>query len=241
MKRWHRYLMGVWVLWLMGCGGVLPATRPPDFQISVSESGGMLPLGERITLSAEGGTRSIWVQGQAILIEHAVDTAALDTLYASLRENQTHRIRTTEEEGVYDRGGTSLSFTADGQTYAISDSGQSFVRPTWQSAFSASVQAVNEAIAHDTDGTAVPLVIAWEGSGLQELRLDVGAAYRGVLPVSTADSQITILLAEPVPPLILNVGGDNGPTSTYTIAWPTERGVRIRWAGGTAVFDGLTP
>ena len=175
----------------------LPDARPADFEIAYSKGGGMVPYGDGLRLSAAGGTYTLFNHGIQIRVDFAVRPDDLDRFYRLLKENRFDRIE-TENQKVYDRGGTSLQVTAAGQVYNVADSGMSFVKEPWRKQFDAVASAL-EAFAHGTGrGDGVEAAFAWDESLYfkhPQISLDAGDAFLGAADDGSESKNVRLRFA----------------------------------------------
>lgn len=188
MKKW---VWCFWLLGLLGCSG-LPNTRPQDFQITVSEDGGMLPYSRNVTLSGTQSEDETFIDGFDVMILFQADQTELDMVYEAVQDNRFTQIRTREEE-VYDRGGSSIGVRLDSDYYDVADSGMSFVRASWQEEYQNVYAAALQLITPPPDASAFTLT--WDDSlsfGGWAMVLDMGPDYRGMTDTHSGTREVTI-------------------------------------------------
>lgn len=145
------------ILPLLACGlsssiqGVLPTslppTRPADFRVSVSSSGGMFPLYTQATCGPTTCEASRTDHGTTTRREGPVSDADLDALYAVVRDHRFDRITMEHHEVLYDAGGTSIVVTAGGTTWSFGASATESVSAASQPDFDAVAGAVGALVA----------------------------------------------------------------------------------------------
>ena len=107
---------------------------PKDFRITLFDGGGMTRQGERIFLSADSSYYEWYDEGADNKLYLSISEKKLEALYEIIRSRNFEDIETYREE-VYDRGGVSISVTADGETISKEDGGQTFIQKAWQDNF----------------------------------------------------------------------------------------------------------
>ncbi len=166
------------LLWLLlgltvvGCGSRLPQERPFDMQIGYSFNGGMMMVGENISISTAESSQRIFNHLATIKVHYQLSEAELDALYATFRENKIDRIKSTEEM-VYDRGGDSVSISFGEERYRASDSGINFIKDQWQDEFGRLVGAVNRAAGAESTGSTQTIFTIQLDPSLESLNLTV--------------------------------------------------------------------
>jgi len=177
MKReWIRLL--VLFLLLASCSSHLPAERPDDFSIYYSVSGGMMPYGANVSVSGDSAHSSFFAYGVTFDAAFQLSIIELDALYKVISDNQFDRIQTYEEE-VYDRGGISITVTANGETYNKADGGMSFIKNGWQAEYSNVVEAIND-LTNRAASDSTDFVIEWDESLAAlypTIHFDMGAEF----------------------------------------------------------------
>jgi hypothetical protein len=107
---------------------------PSDFAVTVTASGGMLPVSWEATYALSGCRYRLHDQshGQPIErdIKFTVPEETLRSLYRRMVEGRFDQIG-THHEVIYDRGGFQVTVTAAGRTYTVVDGGQTVVDAYW--------------------------------------------------------------------------------------------------------------
>lgn len=115
--------------------------NPKNIQIRWSEDGGMLPEYKRIYLSNDSCSYLSSKNQVDQLVEFSLPLQDLKSLYQIFYDNKFNEIKTYEEE-IYDRGGSTISLTADTQSYSISNSGMTLIDKNYISNY----QTIEEAV-----------------------------------------------------------------------------------------------
>lgn len=152
------------LLFLVACGSRMPEKRPSDFYLYYSDGGGMMPYGIELTVDDQTATQEIFNEGVTVQITYQLTADEADTLYQTLVENRLDRIQTYDEEEVYDRGGTSVSVTADGEAFQVSDAGLTFVRDSWQAEYGGVLDGIAQVMERPFGTVATQLLIVWDDS-----------------------------------------------------------------------------
>lgn len=152
------------LLLLVACGSRMPEKRPSDFYLHYSDGGGMMPYGVGLTVDGQTATQEIFNEGVTVQITYQLTADEADTLYQTLVENRLDRIQTYDEEEVYDRGGTSVSVTADGETFQVSDTGLTFVKNSWQAEYGGVLDGIAQVMERTYGTVATQFVITWDDS-----------------------------------------------------------------------------
>lgn len=161
MKRSWLFILIVALL-LTSCASRLPAQRPEDFFVNYSLSAGMLPYGSNVSVAGEVAHTSFFAYGVSFDVAFQPTAAELDSLYQVVVDNKFDRIQTYEEE-IYDRGGSSLTVTANGETFNKADGGMSYIRGNWQNAYN-NVEAAVKDLTIRNAPTSTKFVIEWDES-----------------------------------------------------------------------------
>jgi hypothetical protein len=219
----------------------LPDARPADFEIAYNRGGGMVPYGEGLRLSASGGTYSLFNHGIQLEIAFAVKPDDLDRLYRLVKENRFDAIQ-TEQQKVYDRGGTSLQVTAAGRVYNVADSGMSFVKEPWRKQFAAVADAL-EAFARGTGREGgVEAAIVWDESLYfkhPRVAVDAGDAFLGANDDSPSSQSVRLrLAARRAYTVTIELDGASGGEpvkQTVSLDLTKAKTLRMRFADGKVV------
>lgn len=150
------------LFWLTACTSQLPAGRPSDFAVNYGISGGMMPYGSSLYIDNSHVTTTTFNQGVTIGATFTPSASELDALYQTILDSQFDRIQTYEEQ-VYDRGGSSISVTVNGETYNKADGGMSYIQANWQTAYNDVEQAIN-ALVNRNAPEVVGFIIEWDAS-----------------------------------------------------------------------------
>ncbi len=102
-------------------------TVPADFSVRYDVSGGMLPTGSTLTVTTTGALYEEYgAEGFHDEKYFALNSSKIEALYQALQTNKFSTIK-TRKEMVYDRGGDSITYTANGTTITKSSGGTSFI------------------------------------------------------------------------------------------------------------------
>jgi len=239
---WVWLLLGVMVV---GCGSRLPQKRPSDVQIGYSYDGGMMMYGEGISISEAGASQRIRNHLVEIEVQYQLSEAELDALYASFHDNKVDQITATIEEGLYDRGGDSVSISFGEEWYGARDNGASFIKSRWQDEFGRLVVAVNEATVESKNGETAVFDIqidpSAQTSGLT-VQLQMGDAFRGLISdLSTPELfQIRTDAGNGRFPISI-LDNQSEEIGTYMIDLTNSKGVLIQSSDGEIVLTPLQP
>src|SRR5690606_2227506 len=128
------------------------------FSLRYSSDGGMLPVGERLTLTAGTSTYEYYDRGNTTRVEFELTEQELNDLYQWLRENRFDRIEVRTEQ-VYDRGGESISINFGTNHYSVSNAGISFVEEDWREEWGNVLGAVTDLMQRKLDEQRVTYTI----------------------------------------------------------------------------------
>jgi len=107
---------------------------PKEIKISWYKDGGMLPEYSRIYISNDSCSYLSSKQNIEQIVKYQVSNIELKALYDVFYNNEFNKIQTFEEE-IYDRGGSSISLTADTQSFSISNSGMTLIKENNQAQY----------------------------------------------------------------------------------------------------------
>jgi hypothetical protein len=134
-------------LLLSGCSeSNLPEEHPKDVVIIYKEDGGMLDVGKTIYLSKDSNYVIFRNYGTDNKIYLMFGDSDLDRLYDVFRENNFPNIGVRTEEGVGDRGGSSVSISFGGKTISKSNSGTFFVENSSEKLYLNVTDAINKLV-----------------------------------------------------------------------------------------------
>ena len=134
-------------LFLQACSeSNLPEEHPKDIVIVYKEDGGMLDVGKTIYLSRDSNYVVFQSSGTENKVYLMFNDSDLDRLYDVFRENNFPNIGVSIEEGVYDRGGSSVSISFNGETITKSNSGTSFVENSSEKLYLNVTDAINKLV-----------------------------------------------------------------------------------------------
>jgi hypothetical protein len=161
----------------------LPAERPADFSLRYSSHGGMLPIGENLTLTAATSTYEYFDHGNTTTIEFELTEQEINDLYQWLRQNRFDLIEARTEQ-VFDRGGESIDINWGTTHYNVSNSGISFVEEDWQEEWGNVLGAVTDLMQRKIEEQRVVYTILLDQSLVGEtvsIYLKNGPLFSGVV------------------------------------------------------------
>ncbi len=228
-----RVLLGALVLG--ACGGTrLPEERPDDAVFVFTRNQGMFPAFETIRIEGTRGTFEEGYDGARRTLTFTVADGALDELYRVFRDQRFDRIRTYEEDDVYDRGGTSVALHVGGRSWSARNGGRTYVMSGWRDAYVATRVALYRVAMDALDGLRVPVTV-WVDETL------VGH------PVRVAFNDHTVFeskapLTAPVAETVRELPGEvrvratlgTDPPAHASRSWTVAAGdtIAVRYAGG---------
>lgn len=109
-------------------------SAPKDFRVIMRDGGGMSRQGAEYFISKDSSYADIWEDDAETKIYFKVSSSDLNKLYTIIKNNDFEDVETFREE-VYDRGGTTISVTADGESYEKVDAGMTFIVESWRDEF----------------------------------------------------------------------------------------------------------
>lgn len=134
-----RIILGLaFIVLLMSACKVLSTNlpeKPKQIQISWNVDGGMLMRNESIFISNDSCTYNLEVERRKQFIIFQLSPIILDSLYQIFYDNSFDKIETYKEE-IYDRGGTSINMSVDGESYSVSNSGMSLIKENYKENYS---------------------------------------------------------------------------------------------------------
>ena len=148
MKKFHPILFfPITTLLLTACpenssGGNKLPKNPDKLVIRWSESGGMLPVSKSIYISNDSASWEYWRYKGETIISWEPTEKELDDLYQTFVKHNFDKLESYSEGEVYDRGGVSMDFTVDDQSFNASNSGMSFIKDKWKNDWSVINSAV---------------------------------------------------------------------------------------------------
>ncbi|MCI0394555.1 MAG: hypothetical protein L0332_18320 [Chloroflexi bacterium] len=238
------FLPAALTLLLVACAG-LPAARPADFAIIYHSNGGMLPQGANIEASAAGGAYRLWDGRVEIGVAFQPTEAQLDALYAAVRDNRVERIQSYEEE-TYDRGGSSISVTAGGETVQVSDSGMSYVREEWQEEYSNILGALDSLVLPaGPEPPPASFQVVWDDTLLVEpgtliVQVPLGQEFAGLTSAGYGAMAVTVYSHNPAGRYAITAQDWDGNTlATYTLDLATAGGVALSSQSGQLTLSPL--
>lgn len=242
--RLHIVLLALAVL----CGGCshalptrLPEQRPADLDITESNGGGMVRAGDSTHISAKGCQFERWYGPNKVRAHFSLKPAELDKLYAVLRKNHFDRIQTRREEGVYDRGGVTVSVSWGKKSYSISNAGLDFVRKDWARQWKAVLRAIDETTDHALEPKKVSVKFVFDTSlAGRQVTLQVGsrAQVRRQLPAGGSGKDFEIPVRDLPGPYALHIEAGKAKAYDGTIELAAGRVFRFTVASGALALEG---
>jgi hypothetical protein len=117
--------------------------NPKSISIHWNKDGGMRYFSESISINRDTCEYHVNREGLKQDVKFILAENELRELNQIFIENQFDLIQTYEEE-VHDRGGTSISLKVDGKSFNVSNSGMSFVKDNYYSAYKSVESAIHK-------------------------------------------------------------------------------------------------
>lgn len=114
---------------------------PKKIVVTWNKNGGMLPERTQIYISNDSCSYFTSKQGVDQLLEYRIPELDLKTLYNVFYTNKFNEIETFHEE-IYDRGGSSISLSADTQSFSVSNSGMTLIKENNKEQYAAVEKAI---------------------------------------------------------------------------------------------------
>ena len=138
------FLFGLSIVLISCSSSRFPNTVPADFKIEYNHGGGKINMNRHIIIQkgecmdegreAEGKDyKYVW---------QLTDSFELQNLYTSLKDLKVFTIPSKNEGQVMDRGGEKMSFTVNGKTYLVDNSGSNFISKKDGPAFDEAVKKI---------------------------------------------------------------------------------------------------
>jgi hypothetical protein len=108
-----------------------------DFEINLHKSGGMLPISEKLRISAEECSWTYWRYKNETVVKWKATTEELEGLMRTLNSKDFREITSRSEEEVYDRGGYSISIKNREKVSELDNSGRTFIEEKWIPSYNA--------------------------------------------------------------------------------------------------------
>lgn len=125
----------------------LPKKRPADLIVTRSYNGGMVFRFSSLYISKDSCVYKEDIKGEKNMQRFTLSKKQLDELYASLIKNNADKIRLKASESiVYDRGGTIITISWEGNTKSIviNDAENNFIEDKWQKDWNALKEDINK-------------------------------------------------------------------------------------------------
>lgn len=127
--------------------GEKPEGTAENIEIRLSVDGGMMPVTESIYISRDSAYWSLWRSQHTTKINWTPTKEQIDNIYEVMVNNHYSEIKSDCEGEVFDRGGTDIYFTVDGEKHEIRNSQNCFIKEKWGSSYA----AINKAIRSHAD------------------------------------------------------------------------------------------
>ena len=140
---------------------------PKDFRVKLYDGGGMVRQGANYFISKDSSYAEMW-EGEArtkLYFKTSMDD--LKSLYNTILQYDFHRIETFEER-VYDRGGTTITATYDGETYSKADAGMTFIEESWRDEFDMVEGEIRKIVARNLVPMQRQITIKFDDSFMDE-------------------------------------------------------------------------
>lgn len=237
----RKLLLGLVLLGLVGCGRGA-ANRPDDFAVRLHEDGGMTPFSRNVLLTSGVSEDETFLDGVTLRVQFELAETDLAALYEAVLDNRFDRIRADEEEGVYDRGGTSIGVQREGEMVWVYDNGMSFVRERWWDEYEAIYAAAFQLVTAQPDAAADSFTLTWDDKlafGGWEILVVVGGDYLGMTEPDMMTSEVTIYSRNAAASYPITLSNSvNGNTATFTLDMSQHRQLFLSQEGGKPVMVG---
>ncbi len=239
----RKLLLGLVLLGLVGCGRG-SASRPDDFAVRLREDGGMTPFSRNILLTNGVSEDETFLNGVVLRVQFELTATDLTALYEAVVDNRFESIRADEEEGVYDRGGTSIGVQREGEMVWVYDNGMSFVRQRWLDEYEAIYAAAFQLVTAQPDAAADSFTLTWDDKlvfGGWEILVTVGGDYLGMTEPDMMTPEVTVYSRNAAASYPITLSNSvNGNTATFTLDMSQHRQVFLTQEGGEPVMVGET-
>lgn len=137
---------------------------PKEFELTMSDGGGMTPEWEEVYISRDSAYWSFDRYKHETKIKWKLSDKEFDQFYDDLKAEKFDQIKSNCEGEVYDRGGISIRIIIDGEYYDIDNSGNCFIKEKYAENYSNVVGLINKQIADHVNAQLieVPLVVGDE-------------------------------------------------------------------------------
>lgn len=125
--RKHIIILALLGIFLQACGEKMQNEYPKDIEVTYIENGGMAPYGKHVYLSIDSSYVEFYNDGARNKVYMKFSETDLRSLYEQFKKNNFSQIGTYTEEGIMDRGGTTIKISFAGKEIEKSNSGISFV------------------------------------------------------------------------------------------------------------------
>ena len=143
---------------------------PKDFRVILRDGGGMVRQGATYFLSKDSSFAEMW-EGDAnnkVYFKTSMDD--LKNLYNIMLQYDFHAVEMYEEM-VYDRGGTTISVRADGESYEKIDGGMSFIEESWRDEFQKVEDEIRKIVAGNLKKLEKEVTIKFDESFMMDTKI----------------------------------------------------------------------
>jgi hypothetical protein len=131
---------------IQSCGEKMQEEYPKDMVVTYVENGGMAPYGKNVFLSIDSSYVEFYNDGAKNKVYMKFSETDLKSLYEQFRKNNFSQIETYTEEGIMDRGGTTVTIEYGDKEIKKSNSGISFVEDSYMKYYTGIVDAINRLV-----------------------------------------------------------------------------------------------
>ena len=237
----RKLLLGLVLLGLVGCGRG-SATRPDDFAVRLREDGGMTPFSRNILLTSGVSEDETFLNGVVLRVQFELTETNLTALYEAVVDNRFDSIRADVEEGVYDRGGTSIGVQTSGEMVWVYDNGTSFVRERCLDEYEAIYAAAFQLVTAQPDAAAGSFTLTWDEKltwGGWEIEVAVGGDYLGMTEPELMTTEVTVFSRNAAASYPITLSNSvNGNTATFTLDMSQHQQLFLSQESGEPVMVG---
>ncbi len=139
-------LIGLSSLFVQQKSAKLPNKRPSNFEFEYKTDGGMINSHSKLKISKDNCFYSQKDKGVETNKKIDFSDEQLDKFYQLLKENKFDKITSDRKEGVYDRGGITMSVLWDKNEIVVSNAQRDFVKDKWKKNWGNIVDSVKSII-----------------------------------------------------------------------------------------------
>jgi hypothetical protein len=140
---------------------------PKDFRVTLNDGGGMSREGKEYFLSIDSSYAIMHESDATTKVYFKSSMDDLKRLYNIILQYDFHAVETYEEM-VYDRGGTTISVTADGEYYQKVDGGMTFIVESWRDEFEKVESEIRSIVAKHLDKMLREVTVKFDDSFMDE-------------------------------------------------------------------------